>query len=61
MLQGESAYNKSAISEDYADERDKTILDCSPEKEGFYVKCQYEKAGSEMHHYYDAKAEEYGV
>ncbi|KAE9984782.1 hypothetical protein BLS_001355 [Venturia inaequalis] len=39
----------------------KTILDCSPEKEGFYVKCQYEKAGSEMHHYYDSKAEEYGV
>ncbi|QDS77673.1 hypothetical protein FKW77_003370 [Venturia effusa] len=39
----------------------KTILDCSPEKEGFYVKCQYEKAGSEMQHYYDHKAEEYGV
>lgn len=44
-----------------ADKRVQTILDCSPEKEGFYVKCQYEKAGSEMHHYYDAKAEEYGV
>jgi len=39
----------------------KTILDCSPEKEGFYVKCGYEKAGSEMHHYYDPQAEEYGV
>ncbi|OCL08352.1 acyl-CoA N-acyltransferase [Glonium stellatum] len=39
----------------------KTILDCSQEKEGFYVKCGYGKAGSEMHHYYDSVAEKYGV
>ncbi|KAF2401939.1 acyl-CoA N-acyltransferase [Trichodelitschia bisporula] len=39
----------------------KTILDCSEENEGFYVKCGYEKAGSEMHHYYDHEAEEHGV
>ncbi|KAF2429478.1 acyl-CoA N-acyltransferase [Tothia fuscella] len=39
----------------------KTILDCSPNKEGFYVKCGYEKAGSEMHNYYDHEAEEHGV
>jgi glucosamine-phosphate N-acetyltransferase len=37
------------------------ILDCSPENEGFYEKCSYEKAGSEMHRYFDAEAEKEGV
>jgi glucosamine-phosphate N-acetyltransferase len=39
----------------------KTILDCSPENEGFYIKCKYEKAGSEMHHYYSQEALDHGV
>ncbi|KAL2070025.1 hypothetical protein VTL71DRAFT_14705 [Oculimacula yallundae] len=39
----------------------KTILDCSPAKEGFYVKCGYEKAGLEMHCYYDAEAQKHRV
>ncbi|PVH79724.1 glucosamine 6-phosphate N-acetyltransferas-like protein [Cadophora sp. DSE1049] len=39
----------------------KTILDCSPAKEGFYVKCGYEKAGLEMHCYYDADAQKHRV
>jgi len=39
----------------------KTILDTSEEKEGFYEKCGYEKAGSEMHHFFDAEAEERGI
>jgi glucosamine-phosphate N-acetyltransferase len=38
-----------------------TILDCSPPNEGFYVKCGYEKAGSEMHHYYSEEALKNGV
>jgi hypothetical protein len=38
-----------------------TILDCSPPNEAFYVKCGYEKAGSEMHHYYDEEAVKHGV
>jgi glucosamine-phosphate N-acetyltransferase len=41
--------------------RPQTILDCSPQNEGFYVKCGYEKAGSEMHHYYDQGALDHGV
>jgi len=39
----------------------KTILDCSPKNAAFYEKCGYEKAGQEMHHYYDPKAREYHV
>ncbi|KAF2665473.1 acyl-CoA N-acyltransferase [Microthyrium microscopicum] len=39
----------------------KTILDCSGTKEHFYVKCGYEKAGTEMHHYYDSEAQKYRV
>jgi len=39
----------------------KTILDCSPKNEPFYVKCGYEKAGSEMHHYYSQEALDHGV
>ncbi|KAF4629067.1 hypothetical protein G7Y89_g9082 [Cudoniella acicularis] len=39
----------------------KTILNCSPETEGFYEKCGYKKSGSEMHHYYNAVAEEYEI
>ena len=38
-----------------------TILDCAPRNEGFYVKCGYEKAGTEMHRYYDHEAMEHGV
>ena len=38
-----------------------TILDCSPKNEPFYVKCKYEKAGSEMHHYYSQEALDHGV
>ncbi|KAF8864460.1 acyl-CoA N-acyltransferase [Acephala macrosclerotiorum] len=39
----------------------KTILDCSPKNAAFYEKCGYEKAGQEMHHYYDANAQKHGV
>ncbi|KUJ08622.1 acyl-CoA N-acyltransferase [Mollisia scopiformis] len=39
----------------------KSILDCSPKNAPFYEKCDYEKAGQEMHHYYDPKAQEYSV
>ncbi|KAN0095129.1 acyl-CoA N-acyltransferase [Hyaloscypha variabilis] len=39
----------------------KTILDTSEGKEGFYEKCGYEKAGSEMHHFFDAEAQERGI
>jgi len=39
----------------------KTILDCSPKNEPFYIKCGYQKAGSEMHHYYSKEALENGV
>lgn len=38
-----------------------TILDCSPKNAPFYEKCGYVKAGQEMHHYYDAKAQKHGV
>jgi glucosamine-phosphate N-acetyltransferase len=33
----------------------KVILDCSPENEGFYQKCGYEKAGTEMSLYFDGR------
>ena len=33
----------------------KTILDCSPENEPFYVKCRYYNSGVEMSHYYEEK------
>lgn len=49
------------MSEILANKLFQTILDCSPDKEAFYVKCGYEKAGSEMQHYYDPEAEKYGV
>ncbi|KAH8764072.1 glucosamine 6-phosphate N-acetyltransferase [Hyaloscypha finlandica] len=39
----------------------KNILDTSEGKEGFYNKCGYEKAGSEMHHFFDAEAQERGI
>ena len=54
-------FPQGSILKQGTNKRAKTILDCSPEKEGFYVKCGYEKAGSEMHHYYDHEAEEHGV
>lgn len=28
----------------------KSILNCSPEKEAFYLKCGYHRSGTEMHH-----------
>lgn len=31
----------------------KCILDCSPENEGFYQKCRYEKSGTEMSRYFE--------
>ncbi|KAJ9614247.1 Glucosamine-phosphate N-acetyltransferase-like protein [Cladophialophora chaetospira] len=31
----------------------KTILDCGPEKEPFYVKCKYHNSGCEMSHYHE--------
>lgn len=31
----------------------KSILDCSPRNEAFYAKCEYEKAGTEMSHYFE--------
>lgn len=37
----------------------KTILDCAPRNEGFYAKCGYEKAGTEMSHYYEEFKSEY--
>ena len=37
----------------------KSILDCSPDKEPFYVKCQYENSGTEMSHYYEEWKEPY--
>ncbi|TVY54734.1 Glucosamine 6-phosphate N-acetyltransferase [Lachnellula cervina] len=39
----------------------KTILDCSAKNEGFYVKCGYEKAGTEMQHYFDDEAVKHHV
>ena len=30
-----------------------TILDCSEANEGFYVKCNFRRAGLEMARYYD--------
>ncbi|RDL29947.1 uncharacterized protein BP5553_10574 [Venustampulla echinocandica] len=38
-----------------------TILDCHPEREGFYLKCGYEKRGLEMHRYHDPVAQKYSV
>jgi hypothetical protein len=37
----------------------KTILDCSTDKEPFYVKCQYHNSGTEMSHYYEEPKEPY--
>lgn len=37
----------------------KTILDCSPENEPFYVKCKYENSGTEMSRYYEEPKESY--
>lgn len=37
----------------------KTILDCSADKEPFYVKCQYHNSGTEMSHYYEEWKEPY--
>ena len=37
----------------------KTILDCSVDKEPFYVKCQYHNSGTEMSHYYEEWKEPY--
>ncbi|ETN44562.1 uncharacterized protein HMPREF1541_10232 [Cyphellophora europaea CBS 101466] len=37
----------------------KAILDCSPENEGFYRKCQYEKCGTEMSHYFEPYRSDY--
>ncbi|KAE9382195.1 putative glucosamine 6-phosphate N-acetyltransferase 1 [Stipitochalara longipes BDJ] len=39
----------------------KTILDCRPEKEGFYLKCGYERRGLEMHHYHGSVAQNHSV
>jgi hypothetical protein len=46
---------------DTANDIVKTILDCSPKNEPFYIKCRYKKAGSEMHHYYSQEALDHGV
>ncbi len=37
------------------------ILDTSEGKEGFYKKCGYAKAGSEMQHFFDTEAKERGI
>lgn len=37
----------------------KTILDCSPENEPFYVKCSYVNSGIEMSHYYEEEKDAY--
>ncbi|KAJ9612755.1 uncharacterized protein PV06_02252 [Exophiala oligosperma] len=37
----------------------KTILDCSPEKEPFYVKCNYHNSGTEMSHYFEESKDSY--
>lgn len=37
----------------------KTILDCSPHNEPFYVKCGYESSGVEMSHYYEEPKDSY--
>jgi glucosamine-phosphate N-acetyltransferase len=37
----------------------KTILDCSPENEPFYVKCGYHNSGVEMSHYYEEEKDSY--
>jgi glucosamine-phosphate N-acetyltransferase len=37
----------------------KTILDCSPHNEPFYVKCGYHNAGAEMSHYYEEEKDSY--
>ncbi|TVY36763.1 Glucosamine 6-phosphate N-acetyltransferase [Lachnellula occidentalis] len=39
----------------------KTILDCSAKNEGFYIKCGYDKEGTEMQHYFDDEAVKYHV
>ena len=57
MLQGMISCSRES---EVFDEK-QTILDCSPAKEGFYIKCGYEKAGLEMHCYYDAGAQKHRV
>jgi len=57
MLQGMISCSRES---EVFDEK-QTILDCSPAKEGFYIKCGYEKAGLEMHCYYDADAQKHRV
>ncbi|KIW10588.1 hypothetical protein PV08_11552 [Exophiala spinifera] len=37
----------------------KSILDCSPQNEPFYVKCNYHNSGTEMSHYYEEWKEPY--
>lgn len=37
----------------------KSILDCSPKNEPFYVKCDYTNSGVEMSHYYEEKKDGY--
>jgi len=37
----------------------KTILDCSPENEPFYVKCGYHTSGAEMSHYFEEERDAY--
>jgi glucosamine-phosphate N-acetyltransferase len=37
----------------------KTILDCAERNEGFYAKCGYTKAGTEMSHYYEEAKSDY--
>jgi glucosamine-phosphate N-acetyltransferase len=37
----------------------KSILDCSPKNEPFYVKCGYFNSGTEMSHYYEPERDGY--
>ena len=37
----------------------KCILDCAERNEGFYKKCDYEKAGTEMSHYFEEYKSDY--
>jgi glucosamine-phosphate N-acetyltransferase len=34
-------------------------LDCAERNEGFYAKCGYTKAGTEMSHYYEEAKSDY--
>lgn len=37
----------------------KNILNCGPQNEAFYVKCEYHNSGIEMSHYFEESGDNY--